>query len=38
MTTTDPSRSPAGTESLWAYTHVPQGRRTTRPTATASRT
>ena len=28
MTTTDPTRSPAGTESLWAYTHVPQ--RTTR--------
>ena len=26
MTTTDPSRSPAGTESLWAYTHVPRGR------------
>ncbi|WP_185995661.1 phytoene desaturase family protein [Nocardioides campestrisoli] len=24
MTTTDPSRSPAGTESFWAYTHVPQ--------------
>ncbi|MDP9444410.1 MAG: NAD(P)/FAD-dependent oxidoreductase, partial [Actinomycetota bacterium] len=24
MTTTDPSRSPAGTESLWAYSHVPQ--------------
>ncbi|MDT9593699.1 NAD(P)/FAD-dependent oxidoreductase [Nocardioides zeae] len=24
MTTTDPSRSPQGTESLWAYTHVPQ--------------
>ena len=23
MTTTDPTRSPAGTESLWAYTHVP---------------
>jgi phytoene dehydrogenase-like protein len=23
MTTADPSRSPAGTESLWAYTHVP---------------
>jgi len=23
MTTTDPSRSPAGTESAWAYTHVP---------------
>ena len=25
MTTTDPTRSPDGTESLWAYTHVPQG-------------
>jgi phytoene dehydrogenase-like protein len=25
MTTSDPTRSPAGTESLWAYTHVPQG-------------
>lgn len=25
MTTTDPSRSPAGTEALWAYTHVPAG-------------
>jgi phytoene dehydrogenase-like protein len=25
MTTTDPSRSPAGTESVWAYTHVPRG-------------
>ncbi|MET0524794.1 MAG: NAD(P)/FAD-dependent oxidoreductase [Nocardioides sp.] len=24
MTTTDPTRSPAGTESMWAYTHVPQ--------------
>ncbi|HEV2635900.1 MAG TPA: NAD(P)/FAD-dependent oxidoreductase [Actinocrinis sp.] len=24
MTTTDPSRSPAGTEAAWAYTHVPQ--------------
>jgi phytoene dehydrogenase-like protein len=24
MTTVDPSRSPAGTESLWAYSHVPQ--------------
>jgi phytoene dehydrogenase-like protein len=24
MTTADPMRSPAGTESLWAYTHVPQ--------------
>jgi phytoene dehydrogenase-like protein len=23
MTTTDPSRSPAGTESVWAYTHLP---------------
>jgi phytoene dehydrogenase-like protein len=24
MTTADPRRSPAGTESLWAYTHLPQ--------------
>ena len=24
MTTTDPSRSPAGTETAWAYAHVPQ--------------
>ncbi len=24
MTAADPSRSPAGTEALWAYTHVPQ--------------
>ncbi len=24
MTTTDPTRSPEGTESMWAYTHVPQ--------------
>ena len=24
MTTTDPTRSPAGTESMWVYTHVPQ--------------
>jgi phytoene dehydrogenase-like protein len=24
MTTTDPTRSPGGTESLWAYTHVPR--------------
>lgn len=27
MTTTDPTRSPAGTESMWAYTHVPQRTR-----------
>jgi phytoene dehydrogenase-like protein len=38
MTTTDPSRSPAGTESVWAYTHVPalladgRGRRPLGPT------
>lgn len=25
MTTADPTRSPAGTESAWAYTHVPRG-------------
>lgn len=24
MTTADPTRSPSGTEALWAYTHVPQ--------------
>ncbi|WP_432936268.1 phytoene desaturase family protein [Kribbella sp. CA-253562] len=24
MTTADPTRSPAGTEAVWAYTHVPQ--------------
>jgi phytoene dehydrogenase-like protein len=29
MTTADPSRSPAGTESVWAYTHVPRGQRWT---------
>ena len=27
MTTTDPSRSPAGTETAWAYAHVPQHPR-----------
>jgi phytoene dehydrogenase-like protein len=27
MTTTDPTRSPAGTEALWAYTHVPRHPR-----------
>ncbi|ONI89028.1 FAD-dependent oxidoreductase [Actinosynnema sp. ALI-1.44] len=26
MSTADPTRSPAGTESAWAYTHVPHGR------------
>ncbi|MBP2319637.1 phytoene dehydrogenase-like protein [Kibdelosporangium banguiense] len=26
MTTADPSRSPAGTEAAWAYTHVPRGK------------
>jgi phytoene dehydrogenase-like protein len=30
MTTSDPSRSPAGTESFWAYTHVPQPEMTRR--------
>jgi phytoene dehydrogenase-like protein len=29
MTTTDPARSPAGTEAAWAYTHVPLGGRWT---------
>jgi phytoene dehydrogenase-like protein len=27
MTTADPTRSPAGTESVWAYTHLPHGQR-----------
>jgi phytoene dehydrogenase-like protein len=27
MTTSDPSRSPAGTESAWAYTHIPRQSR-----------
>ena len=27
MTTADPARSPAGTESVWAYTHVPRGEQ-----------
>ncbi|MFI8569044.1 phytoene desaturase family protein [Rhodococcus sp. NPDC078407] len=27
MTTADPSRSPSGTESVWAYTHVPRSIR-----------
>lgn len=25
MSTADPSRSPIGTESAWAYTHLPRG-------------
>jgi phytoene dehydrogenase-like protein len=29
MTTSDPGRSPAGTESAWAYTHVPRDVRWT---------
>ncbi|GGF49798.1 dehydrogenase [Marmoricola endophyticus] len=28
MSTSDPTRSPAGTESLWAYTHVPRPGQT----------
>jgi phytoene dehydrogenase-like protein len=35
MTTADPSRSPAGTETMWAYTHVPRGLDWT-PKLTAS--
>jgi phytoene dehydrogenase-like protein len=26
MTTADPTRSPAGTEAVWAYAHLPRGR------------
>ncbi|GAA3438398.1 phytoene desaturase family protein [Kutzneria kofuensis] len=33
-TTADPTRSPAGTESVWAYTHVPQGQRWTKDRVT----
>jgi phytoene dehydrogenase-like protein len=29
MTTADPTRSPAGTESAWAYTHIPAAREHT---------
>lgn len=29
MTTADPTRSPAGTEAVWAYTHVPRGQEWT---------
>ena len=29
MTTSDPTRSPAGTESVWAYTHLPHERELT---------
>ncbi|HST63750.1 MAG TPA: NAD(P)/FAD-dependent oxidoreductase [Mycobacteriales bacterium] len=35
MSTADPSRSPAGTETMWAYTHVPRGLDWT-PELTAS--
>jgi hypothetical protein len=31
MTTADPSRSPAGTENAWAYTHLPRGWPMTSP-------
>ena len=27
MTSADPSRSPAGTQALWAYAHLPRGRQ-----------
>jgi phytoene dehydrogenase-like protein len=33
MTTADPSRSPAGTQSAWAYTHLPRGARLSAATA-----
>ncbi|RKN05693.1 phytoene desaturase family protein [Streptomyces radicis] len=31
MTTSDPSRSPEGTESAWAYTHLPRGNAAPAP-------
>ncbi|GAA2011433.1 NAD(P)/FAD-dependent oxidoreductase [Nocardioides kribbensis] len=36
MTTADPTRSPAGTEAVWAYTHVPQQTRGDAAAAAAS--
>ncbi|MGH3342289.1 MAG: phytoene desaturase family protein [Carbonactinosporaceae bacterium] len=33
MTTADPTRSPPGTESAWAYTHLPHGTPTSRALA-----
>lgn len=35
MTTADPTRSPTGTESAWAYTHVPHGVPVDVPAVTA---
>jgi phytoene dehydrogenase-like protein len=35
MTTADPTRSPAGTESLWAYTHLPRPEASRRSGADA---
>ena len=37
MTTTDPTRSPAGTESVWAYAHLPRGDPLAPRWSTASR-
>jgi phytoene dehydrogenase-like protein len=37
MTTADPTRSPAGTESAWAYTHVPPRVRDTSGAAAGDR-
>ncbi len=37
MTSADPSRSPAGTETLWAYTHVPRGLSRTAAAEVADR-
>lgn len=37
MTTADPRRSPPGTESLWAYTHLPWGRWSPDDVATVAR-
>ncbi|MFC4950231.1 phytoene desaturase family protein, partial [Pseudonocardia sp. GCM10023141] len=31
MSTADPTRSPAGTESVWAYTHLPRGMNDDEP-------
>lgn len=37
MATTDPTRAPAGGESLWAYSHLPRGHGTPQAAALAAR-
>ena len=37
MTTADATRSPSGTESMWAYTHLPRGTKPDDVTAQVAR-